>query len=496
VTERLDDRTDVCLLDALEQRALLASGQLSARDLLAAHRERIERLDGDRDAGINAVPTHCWNLAEAAADACDRRHAAGGPLPPLHGLVVGVKDLVDVAGVRTTYGSPVFADHVPEADHPLVTRLRAAGAVIVGKTNTPEFGSGSQTFNPVFGTTRNPWDLTRTVGGSSGGAAAAAAAGLVSLADGSDVGGSLRNPPAFCGVVGLRPSVGRIPNTAPGHLHARFPASGPIGRCVVDVALLLSALAGPDPRGLLSLPELGSVFAPPLGLPAATAEGRPIRVAVSDDLGGLPLEPAVRHAVRAAADRLADAGWQVEDATPPLDGVDDCFETIRGWMYAADPGGRLTPENRLRVKATVRQEIEDGERVTGADLTRAFEAETRLALGAREFLSRYDVLLTPTAQVLPFDAGTEWVREIDGTPMGRYTDWMRVCSRLTVLGVPVLSLPAGSTAPTATAPAGLPFGVQLAAAPGADLELLRIAASAETVLGRLGPPPQLSPTVS
>jgi amidase len=215
-------------------------------------------------------------------------------------------------------------------------------------------------------------------------------------------------------------------------------------------------------------------------------------VAYSETLGGLPLEPAVRAAVRAAADRLADAGWIVQEATPPLDGVDECFETIRAWMFAADPGARLGAD-RGRVKATVQQEIADGERLSGADLSRAFAAQTRLELGAREFLSRYDLLLTPSAQVLPFPVEHDWVHEIDGVPMRRYTDWMRICSRLTVLGVPVIALPAGTAVPSPDTgspgvPAGLPVGVQLAAAHGADLALLGLAAAAEAVLGRIGPP--------
>ncbi|MFN0283340.1 MAG: amidase family protein, partial [Kineosporiaceae bacterium] len=238
------DDTAVCDLPAVEQAALLRSRQLSARELLAAHRLRVEALDGV----VNAVVTRTWERAEAEAAGCDEDAARGDWRGPLHGLVLAHKDLNDTAGIRTTYGSPVFADHVPDVDHPVVARLVAAGVVTIGKTNTPEFGAGSHTFNPVFGVTRNPWAPALSAGGSSGGAAAAVAAGMLSLADGSDVGGSLRNPPGFCGVVGLRPSVGRVPNTGPGHQHHRMPTHGPIGRCVDDVALGLSVMAGPDPR--------------------------------------------------------------------------------------------------------------------------------------------------------------------------------------------------------------------------------------------------------
>jgi amidase len=472
----------VCDLPAAEQAALLRAGQLSARELLAAHRQRIEAVDGV----VNAVVTRTWDRAEAEAADCDEDAAHGRWRGPLHGLVLAHKDLDDTAGIRTTYGSPVFADHVPDADHPVVARVVAAGAVTVGKTNTPEFGAGSHTLNPVFGVTGNPWAPQLSAGGSSGGAAAAVAAGMLSLAVGSDVGGSLRNPPAFCGVVGLRPSVGRVPNTGPGHQHHRLPTHGPIGRCVDDVALGLSVLAGPAPPALLALPEPGSSFAPPLAALAPDA-GRPLRVALSLDLGGLPVEAAARTAVRAAAERLADAGWQVEEADPPVDGADACFAVLRAFMYASDLGRRLRPADVARLKATVRQEIQEGLAITTAQVAEAFAAETALAQQALDFFDTYDLLLSPTTQALPFPVENEWVTVVDGVPMQRYTDWMRSCTRLSVLGVPALSLPAGLV----RTPDGVqvPVGVQLAARAGADLFLLRAAKAAEGVLGRLGTPP-------
>ncbi len=484
------DDTAVCDLPAVEQAALLRSRQLSARELLAAHRLRVEALDGV----VNAVVTRTWERAEAEAAGCDEDAARGDWRGPLHGLVLAHKDLNDTAGIRTTYGSPVFADHVPDVDHPVVARLVAAGVVTIGKTNTPEFGAGSHTFNPVFGVTRNPWAPALSAGGSSGGAAAAVAAGMLSLADGSDVGGSLRNPPGFCGVVGLRPSVGRVPNTGPGHQHHRMPTHGPIGRCVDDVALGLSVMAGPDPRALLALPEPGATFAPPLeplrALAAAAATertGRPLRVALSLDLGGLPVDPAVRLAVRAAADTLAVLGWEVEEADPPLDGADECFAALRAFMYASDLGRRLGPDDVGRLKETVQLEIREGLSIRTTDVAAAFAAETLLAQRVAQFFEGFDVLLAPTAQVLPFPVEHEWVTVVDGVPMQRYTDWMRSCSRVTVLGVPALSLPAGF----AQTPDGthVPVGLQLAARPGADLFLLRVAKAAEEALGRLGTPP-------
>jgi amidase len=467
--------TDPCDLTAVEQAAALRSRELSSRELLEAHLARIDAVNGV----VNAIVTRTVDRARAEALRCDESAAAGTFLGPLHGLVLAHKDLNDTAGIRTTYGSPVFADHVPDADHPVVARLVAAGVVTVGKTNTPEFGAGSNTFNPVFGATRNPWDPALTAGGSSGGAAAAVAVGMLSLADGSDVGGSLRNPPAFCGVVGMRPSVGRVPNLGPGHQHHRMPTHGPIGRCVDDVALGLTAMAGPHADGLLALPEPGSTFAPPI---------RPLdrapRVAFSPDVSGLPVDAAVRAGLQDAANRLAAAGWDVEEAVLPLDGVDSCFAALRAFMYACDLGRRLDPDQLARVKATVQLEVREGLAISTAEVAAAMETETVLAQRIAELFTRYDLILAPTAQVLPFPVGTEWVAEVDGVRLHRYTDWMRSATRVSVLGVPAVSLPSGLDPSS-----GLPLAVQLVAARGADLFLLQAAGTAEQILGRLGPPP-------
>ena len=471
---------DPCDLTAVEQAALLRERRLSARELLDAHLARIEAVDGT----VNAIVTRTMERARADALRCDEAATAGTFLGPLHGLVLAHKDLNDTAGIRTTYGSPVFADHVPTADHPIVARLVAAGVVTVGKTNTPEFGAGSNTFNPVFGPTRNPWDPALTPGGSSGGAAAAVATGMLSLADGSDVGGSLRNPPAFCGVVGLRPSVGRVPNTGPGHQHHRMPTHGPIGRCVDDVALRLSAMAGPHPGGLLSLPEPGANFAPPISPLDGGPGGRPLRVAFSPDVEGLPVDPQVRAGIRDAANRLAAAGWDVEEAALPLDGVDTCFAALRAFMYACDLGRTLSPEQLARVKATVQLEVREGLAISTAAVVDAIAAETVLAQGIAGVFSRYDLILAPTTQVLPFPVETEWVTEVDGVTLHRYTDWMRSATRFSVLGVPAISLPSGLDPAS-----GLPLAVQLVAPRGADLFLLRAAKAAEQILGRLGTPP-------
>src|SRR5215469_11197650 len=253
----------LCLLPATELAGRLRAGEVSAREVLAAHLDRIGRLNPD----INAIVTLLPDQAMAQAAALDDAFAKDGPSGLLHGLPVAHKDLIATAGVRTTFGSPLFADFVPDEDALLVQRVRAAGAVMIGKTNVPEFGAGSQTFNPLFGPTRNPYDLTRTPGGSSGGAAAALAARMLPIADGSDLGGSLRNPASFCGVVGFRPSLGRVPDVVPRANPDSMSVLGPMGRTVADVALLLAAIAGPDSRVANSLPEPGSIFAPPLDSP-------------------------------------------------------------------------------------------------------------------------------------------------------------------------------------------------------------------------------------
>ena len=359
---------DVCLLPATEQALLVRPGTLSASELVSAHLARIERINP----AVNAIVTVVAERALAAAGEADRRRASGGPLPPLHGLPIAHKDLVDTAGVRTTYGSPSYRDHVPEADMLLATRLREAGAILVGKTNTPEWGAGSNTFNPVFGATRNPWDTARSAGGSSGGAAVALACRLVPLADGSDLGGSLRNPAAWNGVVGLRPTPGVVPSWPSDAPWLPFSVDGPIGRNAGDVALLLAAMAGPDPRAPLSQRAARLDLDGPLD---ADLRGR--RVAWSRSLGGLPLEPPVLAAVEGAVARLADLGLDVVDDEPDLAGADRVFETWRAFMFALSLG-ELYDRDGARMKATVRWNVERGRALSSSDLVAATRLHAEL----------------------------------------------------------------------------------------------------------------------
>jgi amidase len=381
--------------------------------------------------------------------------------------------------MRTTWGSPLFSRTVPARDELVVERLRAAGAVRVGKTNVPEFAAGSHTVNPVFGATHNPYRHGLSAGGSSGGAAAALAAGLVPLAEGSDMGGSLRNPAAFCNVVGLRPTPGRVPTWPTQLAWSTLSVQGPLGRTVADVALQLSVLAGPDRRVPISLDDDGAQFAAPLA-----ADLRGLRVAWAPDLGGrVVVDPAVRAALEPAVRVFGELGAEVEEDCPDLSSADGVFGTLRAWVFEALHGekSRRHPD---QVKETVRWNAELGARLSGADIARAETEHTRLFERVVGFFDRYDVLLAPTTQVLPFPVELEYPTEIAGEPQEDYLAWMRSCTLISPTGCPALSVPGGFT------PDGLPVGLQVVAAPRADRRLLEVGHAFEqaTGFGRRRPP--------
>jgi amidase len=454
------DRDDLCFLPATELVASIASGEMSAREVTEAHLARISAVNP----AVNAIVTLVAERAMDAAAEADRAFARGGPQGPLHGLPIAHKDLALTKGLRTTSGSPIFADFVPDEDELFVRRVHDAGAIVVGKTNTPEFGAGSQTFNEVFGATRNPYDLSRTSGGSSGGAAAALAAGMLPIADGSDLGGSLRNPASFCNVVGLRPSPGRVPSWPARDSRQMLSVEGPMGRTVGDAALLLSVMAGPDPRVPVSLPEPGAVFAPPLG----AVPGAPI-VAWAPDCGGtMPVDPRVRDAVAASRGSFEALGCRTEDAFPDLRGAREVFFTMRAHGFAADLGP-LLGEHRDRMKATVVWNIEQGQRLSAADIAEAESRWTVLTERVAAFFDRFDFLVMPVTQVPAFDVGTEYPREVSGVAMPTYLDWMESCWCITVTGLPAISVPCGFTAD------GSPVGVQIVGRRHDDLGVLRLA---------------------
>jgi amidase len=454
---------DLCFLPAVELARLIRRREVSCTELMHAHIAQIERVNPRVNAIVTLLPEQALSAARAADDAAAHGRAPGPEEAPLFGLPVAHKDLVLTKGIRTTFGSPVFRDFVPDTDALIVERLRRAGAISIGKTNTPEFGAGSQTFNPVFGPTRNPWDTSKTCGGSSGGAAVALACGMVPIADGSDLGGSLRNPASFCNIAGFRPSTGRVP--AWPVVNAWYPLSvlGPMARTVRDLALQLSAIAGPDPRAPLSIEEPGSAFAKPL-----ERDFHGVRVAWSRDLGGLPVDSRVTAALDAQRNVFEQMGIIVEESEPDLSDADEVFRALRAYNFELNYG-ELLKNNRAKLKDTVIWNIEEGARLTGPQLGRAEVKRTELYHRARRFMEQYAFLLAPVAQVLPFDVSQPYVTEIEGQPMQTYLDWMRSCYWITVTGLPSISIPCGFSAE------GLPVGLQIVGRHHDDFGVLQLA---------------------
>jgi amidase len=404
---------------AVDLQGLIAGREVSAVEVVTAFLERIDEVNPPVNAIVTLVPERA--LAEAAA--ADRERAPRGPL---HGLPIAIKDLVDTAGIRTTYGSPLYADHVPDTDAWLVRRVRDAGAIVVGKTNTPEFGAGSQTFNPVFGVTRNPYGLPSTAGGSSGGAAAAVASEMLPFADGSDLGGSLRNPASFCNVVGLRPTPGRVPEPERDDLWEPLSVAGPIARTVADATLLLGALAEP-----LSTPLALGTWAAPERL----ADLRGKRIAWSRDLGGLPVDATVTASLEQMRRVLDALGCEVVEAEPELAAADEVFHVLRALGFVR----RYADEVRMHreaFKETIVWNVEQGLALTPQRIARAQSMRSELFRHTAAFLERYDALALPASLVPPFPVEQEWVDEIAGVRLETYLDWMRACTRISVTAHP------------------------------------------------------------
>jgi amidase len=465
--------TELFYLPATEMLGLLRAGQISAVELAEAHLRRIDEVNGE----VNAVVTLVADQALAEARRLDDGFARGHWQGPLHGLPIAYKDLTDTAGIRTTYGSPLFAEHVPDADDLVVRRARAAGAVTIGKTNTPEFGTGSHTVNEVFGPTRNPYDLARSAGGSSGGAAAALACGMVPLADGSDMGGSLRNPASFCNVVGLRPTPGRVPDASETSAWFTLGVAGPMARTVGDVALLMSVISGFAPTSPFAIREDGSAFAAPL-----SGDVTGLRVAWSPDLGGLPVDPRTAAVTARAPEVLAGLGAKVEQVELDLSDAEDAFRIYRAWHYANNFDH--LPLDRLG--ANVAWNVEQGRKVTGADLIRAERLRSGLFQRMNAFFGTFDILVAPVSQVPPFPVGQPYVTEVAGTPMPDYLAWMRSAYWISVLHAPAASVPCGFT------PEGLPVGVQIVGRPWADLAVLKVAHAFERATGHGATRPALA----
>lgn len=440
---------------------------LSAREVLEAHLTQIARVNPQ----VNAIVTLAEDTARAQALSADEAAARGEFLGTLHGLPIAHKDLAETRGLRTTFGSPIFKDYVPDFSTLLVERTQRAGAILLGKTNTPEFGAGSQTFNPIFGPTRNPWDLSKTCGGSTGGGAVALACGMMPIADGSDLGGSLRNPASFCSVVGFRSSPGRIPNVPSRNAWNALNVVGPMARTVEDVALYFSAIAGPDPRAPLSIHESGARFAEPLGRDCSG-----LRVAWCNNFAGLPFDRRVSAVVNAQRRTFEALGCITENADPDFSGADEAFKTLRALGFYQQHSALLEPHRR-QMKRTVVEEIERGARLTGPEIARAEILRSQLFARIGEFMARYDFMVLPVVQVPPFDIEQEYVTEIEGQRMETYVDWMRSCYFISVTALPAISVPAGFT------PEGLPVGLQIVGRHQDDWGVLQMAHAFERAAG-------------
>ena len=461
---------DICFTSAVKLARLIRARKLSATEVMKAFIAQVERLNPK----VNAIVTFLPELALSGARKFDRNFKARiSRLKPLAGLPIAYKDLVATKGIRTTQGSPIYRDHVPAEDHAIVERLSAAGAITLGKTNTPEFGAGSQTFNAVFGATKNPYDLAKTCGGSSGGAAAAVACGMLPFADGSDLAASLRNPGNFCNVVGFRPTPGRVPNWPGANAWDTLAVIGTIARTVEDAAFLFSCMAGPDARAPTSITEPGSRFARPL-----KRNFRKVRVAWSRDLGGLPMDARVGAVLEKQRQVFRDLGCVVEEASPDFAGATEAFETLRALAFL-QKNGQLYRDHRDQLKQTIVWNIEEGLRLTPEKIARAQSLRTQLFHRMRAFLERYEFLLCPVNQLPPFPVEEEYPAQIAGVKLGNYLDWMKSCYYITITSHPAVSVPAGFTGDATP----LPVGLQIVGRYRDDFGVLQLAHAFERETG-------------
>ena len=450
---------DVCFLSATQLAQLIRTKKIPVQQVVRAHLDQIERLNPT----MNAIVTLTAESAMAEAAVAYQKIQANESLGLLHGLPVAHKDLFLTKGVRTTFGSLAYQDYVPDVDSLPVERLKKAGAISLGKTNTPEFGAGSQTFNAVFGVTPNPYDLSKTCGGSSGGGAVALATGMIALADGTDLGGSLRNPASFCNIVGIRPSVGRVPSWPESLGWYTMSVPGPMARSVQDLALGLAAMAGPDDRSPIALETPGEFFARPL-----ERSFKDCKIAFSANLGGLPVEPEVARVVESSRAVFQELGCQVINDEPNIAEADEIFMLWRAWRTEL----RITPllkEHRDQIKDTVIWNAEQGLPITGPQLARAEAKRTELYHRMREFFKKYDFLVLPVSQVAPFSIDEEYPTSINGVKMQTYIDWQKTAYHISALGNPAISVPAGFTN------THLPVGIQIVGRHRDDFGVLQLA---------------------
>jgi amidase len=437
---------EICLMRAVDMVDAIRTKKLSAREVMQAHLQQIQRVNASVNAMVTMVAEEQL-MAQAAA--ADEALAKGKWLGPLHGLPVAVKDLHETSGIRTTYGSPLHKNDVPDFDCRVVQREKEAGAIVLGKTNVPEFGLGSQTFNPVFGPTHNPYDTTKTCGGSTGGGAVAVACGMAPLADGSDMGGSLRNPPNFCNVVGIRTSPGRVSNVPTNLGWFTLSVPGPVARNVTDCAYFLSVLAGYDQHSPISIEQPGAQFARPLG--GRSFKG--VRVAMFKDMG-LPWEPEVKSAVQAQRKVFESLGCIVEDAEPDFTDANEAFLAWRHWSVELSFGDLLDTHGD-QLNQYIHWHVAEGRKLTGPYLSRIEARRTALYQRLCAFKGEYEFFILPVNQVLPFDVNTHYPTEIAGVQMENYLAWMKSAYYISAAGNPAMSVPCAFSS------SGLPIGMQI-----------------------------------
>jgi amidase len=466
--------SEICFMPARQMADLIRQKKLSAREVMQAHLKQISRVNPKVNAIVTLVPEDRL-MAQAAA--VDEALAKGNWLGPLHGLPVGVKDLHETQGIRTTYGSPLHRDFIPDFDCRVVQREKNAGAIVIGKTNVPEFGLGSQTFNPVFGPTRNPYDVTKTCGGSTGGGCVALACGMVPLADGSDMGGSLRNPPNFCNVVGIRPSPGRVPDVPTSLGWLTLSVAGPVARNVSDCAYFLSVLAGFDHHSPISIDQPGAPFAQPLG----NRSFQGVRVAMFKDMG-LPWEPEVKSAVQAQRKVFESLGCIVVDAEPDFRDANESFVAWRHWATELSFGDMLATHGD-QLNEYIHWHVEEGRKLTGPYLSRIEAKRTALYQRLCGFKGEFDFFVLPVNQVLPFDVNQRYPTEIAGVKMESYIAWMKSAYYISVAGNPAVSVPCAFSS------SGLPIGMQIVGRHHDDWGALQLAYAFEqaTNVGRRRP---------
>lgn len=460
-------QSDLCFSTASELIELIRTKAISVHELMEAHLEQIDRVNPK----VNAIITLTADQALEDAVRADQMLAAGDAAGLLFGLPIAHKDLVETKGIRTTWGSPIYKDFVPDQNALIIERLKKAGAITIGKTNVPEFGAGSQTFNEVFGETLNPYDLTKTCGGSSGGAAVALACGMQPIADGSDMGGSLRNPASFCNVVGLRTSPGRVPKWPADNAWSPLSVQGPMARTVQDTSLMLSAIAGPDPRSPIAITQTGSRFKQPL-----ERDLKGIHIAWSKDFGELPVDPKVTAVLESQRHVFADLGCIVEKGQPDFTGADEAFKVLRAVSFAQTYGD-LIKTHRDQIKDTVIWNTEAGLALNGHDLGRAETKCTELYHRVRLFMETYEFMIYPVSQVPPFGVTLPYINEINGIQQETYIDWMRSSYYISLTGLPAISVPCGFT------PEGLPVGIQIVGRHQDDFGVLQLAYAFEQATG-------------